>query len=77
LRSEVVVPFAMRLGLFGFRVAVSPAGFTDIEVEMLPWNPLRLWNKIWELPVEPGDRLREVGFAVTVKSGTRTVTFSA
>jgi hypothetical protein len=66
----------MRLGLFGFRVGFGPAGFTDRVVDIPPWNPSRLWNRIWEVAVEPGEVLRVVWLAVMVKSGTRTVTFN-
>ena len=66
----------MRLGLFGFRVAFGPAGLTDTVVDIPPWNPKRLWNRICELPVEPGETVRVTGLAVMLKSGTRTVTFS-
>jgi len=77
LRTLLVVPFAVRLGLFGFKVALGPAGLTDIVVDIPPWNPLRLWNRTWEVSVEPGGTLRVAGLAVMLKSGTRTVTFNA
>ena len=76
LRTLLVVPFAVRLGLFGFRVAFGPAGLTDTVVDMPPWNPLMLWNRIWEVPVEPAGISKVAGLAVMLKSGTRTVTFN-
>ena len=76
MRTLLVVPFAVRLGLFGFRVAFGPAGLTDTVVDMPPWNPLMLWNRIWEVPVEPAGISKVAGLAVMLKSGTRTVTFN-
>lgn len=76
MSTELFVPFTVRLGLFGLRVAFGPAGLTDTVVDIPPWNPLRLWNRIWEVSVEPGEMLNVLGLAVILKSGTRTVTFS-
>jgi len=67
---------AVRLGLFGLRVAFGPLGLTDTVVDIPPWNPLTLWKRIRELPVEPGAMLKVTGLAVALKSGTRTFTFS-
>ena len=38
MRTELFVPFAVRLGLFGFRVALGPEGLTDTVVDIPPWN---------------------------------------
>jgi hypothetical protein len=73
---ELSVPFAERFGLFGFRVAFGPAGFTVTWVVIPPWNPSILVKSIWEVPEDPGERLKLTGLAVTLKSGTLTVTFS-
>ena len=77
MRTLLVVPFAVRLGLFGFKVAFGPAGVTDIVVDMPPWNPFMLWNRIWEVPVEPEGTSKVAGLDAMSKSGTRTVTFNA
>ena len=72
----MTVPFIVRVGLFGFRATFGPLGLTDNVVDMPPWNPLRPVNVIWELPVDPGETFNAAGFAVTLKSGTRTVTLT-
>ena len=77
MRIELNVPFGVRFGLLGFKVAFGPAGFTVTWMLIPPWNPSMLVNWICEVPEDPGDMLKLMGLAVTLKSGTRTVTFSA
>jgi len=51
------------------RVAVGPAGETDVISVMVPLKPLRLANVTVEVPHEPGGIVRLVGPALMEKSG--------
>jgi len=51
------------------RVAVGPAGETDVISVMVPLRPLRLANVTVEVPHEPGGIVRLAGPALMEKSG--------
>jgi len=68
VRVEVAVPPEVKETVVGFRVAVKPAGaFADNPT--LPENPLRLLTVIVDVAEWSWERVIDVGFAETVKSG--------
>ena len=76
VRVDDPVPFDVSVTLLGASDAVggttvmSDVDETDAITLTVPENPLRLLKISVELPEDPTDRLRELGEAVMVKSGT-------
>jgi hypothetical protein len=70
-RVEVALVIAPRAMLVGERVQVRPVeGETVAVSETVPVKPLKPETVIVEVPEEPDETLRVVGFAAMVKSWT-------
>ena len=68
VRVEVAVPPEVKDTVVGLKVVVKPAE-TLADNPTFPENPLRLLTVIVEVAVWPWERVIDVGFAETVKSG--------